>query len=73
MRFLRTKNLIQPTKPKHYDTHLPEPYWQVQFEIFAELNGMLLEFYAKYEMKRGASIVNKEQVSIAAGFAPGCK
>ncbi|ESZ94881.1 hypothetical protein SBOR_4757 [Sclerotinia borealis F-4128] len=47
-------------------------YFVTKLEIFAELNGMLLEYYATYFTETGSTTASKGQVCVAAAFAPGC-
>ncbi|KAF7922130.1 uncharacterized protein EAE98_008341 [Botrytis deweyae] len=73
MTFLRTKKLIKPTTVRRGPISIVKPHYQFQLEIFPELNGMLLEYYAKYSTENGKTTVSKGQVSVAAAFAPGCE
>ncbi|KAF7929793.1 hypothetical protein EAE99_004697 [Botrytis elliptica] len=73
MTFLRTKKLIKPTTVRRGPISIVKPHYQFQLEIFPELNGMLLEYYAKYSTENGKTTVSKGEISVAAAFAPGCE
>lgn len=72
MTFLRTKKKVPLAEPRYGETKLAKPHYCVELEISAELNGMLLEYSARYPSGCGGKIMSRGQVCVSAAFAPGC-
>ncbi|KAF7862502.1 hypothetical protein EAF04_007375 [Stromatinia cepivora] len=72
MTFLKTENKIQKIEDEYGSISKAKPHYRVELEIFAKLNGMLLEYSAKWPSGIGGKIMSKGQVCVSAAFAPGC-
>ncbi|KAF7955544.1 hypothetical protein EAE96_004470 [Botrytis aclada] len=72
MTFLKTQKKIPLAERRYGKTKLAEPHYCVELEISAELNGMLLEYSARYPAGIGGKIMSRGQVCVSAAFAPGC-
>ncbi|TGO50521.1 hypothetical protein BOTNAR_0390g00090 [Botryotinia narcissicola] len=72
MTFLKTQKKIPLAERRYGETKLAKPHYCVELEISAELNGMLLEYSARYPPGVGGKIMSRGQVCVSAAFAPGC-
>ncbi|KAF7900126.1 hypothetical protein EAF00_004462 [Botryotinia globosa] len=72
MTFLKTQRKIPLAERRYGKTKLAEPHYCVELEISAELNGMLLEYSARYPPGVGGKIMSRGRVCVSAAFAPGC-
>ncbi|KAI9640157.1 hypothetical protein NHQ30_011394 [Ciborinia camelliae] len=72
MTSLKTKKKINLTKRQQGRTRMVEPHYHIEFEIVAELKGMLLEYCAKYPTGVDGKVVSKGKVCVSPAFAPGC-
>ncbi|KAJ8069522.1 hypothetical protein OCU04_003173 [Sclerotinia nivalis] len=72
MTFLKTENKIQKIEDEYGSISKAKPHYRVELAISAELNGMLLEYTAKWPAEIDGEIMSKGQVCVSAAFAPGC-